>query len=69
MAKALHTHHFMLIEGNGDIYCPFVKELGMIRAEYMTLIIKFKKIDITYTCNLLIPLINKNLTLRFTVTP
>lgn len=43
MAKALHTHHFMLIEGNGDIpvYCPIVKELGMIRAEYMTLIIKF----------------------------
>lgn len=41
MAKALHTHHFMLIEGNGDIYCPFVKEQGMIRAEYMTLIIKF----------------------------
>lgn len=32
----------MLIEGNGDIYCPFMKELGMISAEYMTLIIKLK---------------------------
>lgn len=42
MAKALHMHHFMLIEGNGDIYCPFMKELGMISAEYMTLIIKLK---------------------------
>lgn len=45
-AKALHMHHFMLIEGNGDIYCPFMKELGMISAEYMTLIIKLKKLTL-----------------------
>lgn len=41
MVKVLYTYYFMFIEGNGNIYCLFVKELGMIRVEYMILIIKF----------------------------
>lgn len=43
MVKVLYMYYFMFIEGNGDIsvYCLIVKELGMIRVEYMILIIKF----------------------------